>query len=100
MIDCTNGKLSECIKHARLTKDSSIIKCLKRLRNVDRKQGSETKIYPDWAPLSLYFERVYADSSKTNGGIIYHGSHDGYGSGSVPTFSVCLSKTSGWSIHT
>lgn len=100
MIDCTNGRLAECIKHAKNTKDPSLIHCLKRLRNVDRKQGSETKIYHDWAPYSLYFERVYKDSSKINGGIIYHGSHDGYGSGSAPTFSVCLSGSKGWSIHT
>ncbi len=35
-----------------------------------------------------------------NGGLIYHGPHDGGGNGGAPTFSVCLTPTSGWSIHT
>ena len=35
-----------------------------------------------------------------NGGLIYHGKHDGFGSGNAPTFSVCLTPTNGWSVHT
>jgi hypothetical protein len=30
-----------------------------------------------------------------NGGCIFHGPHDGFGSGSAPTFSVCLNHTLG-----
>lgn len=32
-------------------------------------------------------------------GLIYHGPHDGYGSGSAPTFAVTIDATQGWSIH-
>ena len=100
MKDQSNGKLKECITFARQIKDPSIIHCLKRLKRVDANVGSETTIYPDWAPHSLYFVRKYKDGSKTDGGIIYHGSHDGYGSGAAPTFSVSITGSQGWSTHT
>lgn len=32
-------------------------------------------------------------------GLLYHDSHDDYGSGSAPTFAVTLEATQGWSIH-
>jgi hypothetical protein len=35
-----------------------------------------------------------------SGGLIFHGKHDGFGSGSAPTFAVTLEPTSGWAIHT
>ena len=35
-----------------------------------------------------------------SGGLIFHGSHDGFGSGSAPTFAVTLERCDGWSIHT
>jgi hypothetical protein len=35
-----------------------------------------------------------------NGGLIYHGTHDGGGDGGAPTFSVNLSPVNGWSVHT
>jgi len=35
-----------------------------------------------------------------NGGCIYHGPHDGWGSGAAPTFAVTLTRDHGWSIHT
>jgi hypothetical protein len=35
-----------------------------------------------------------------NGGLIYHGRHDGGGDGGAPTFSVNLTPQYGWSIHT
>jgi hypothetical protein len=34
------------------------------------------------------------------GGVIFHGSHDRGGDGGSPTFSVSLTPTMGWSIHT
>lgn len=63
-------------------------------------------LYHDFAPFSFSFviERKAADSdtyeSWFNGGLIYHGRHDGYGSGSAPTFSVSLTPSTGWQIHT
>jgi len=38
--------------------------------------------------------------SGIHGGLIYHGPHDGFGDGGSPSFSVSLSKSQGWSIHT
>lgn len=35
-----------------------------------------------------------------NGGLIFHGNHDGFGNGSAPSFAVTLNPTNGWSIHT
>lgn len=62
-------------------------------------------LYTDFAPLSFGFTmqlRQEDGSYKNwfNGGCIFHGQVDGFGSGSAPTFSVCLNPTDGWSIHT
>lgn len=54
------------------------------------------KLYMDFAPLSFYWN---GDGGWV-GGLIFHGSHDGFGSGGAPTFSCCLSATDGWSVHT
>jgi len=35
-----------------------------------------------------------------NGGLIFHGPHDGHGSGAAPALSCCLTPTDGWEIHT
>jgi len=35
-----------------------------------------------------------------HGGLLYHGPHDGFGSGSAPVFAVTLEPCDGWSIHT
>ena len=42
----------------------------------------------------------YGYKFRMNGGLIYHGAHDGGGDGGAPTFSVNLSPVNGWSIHT
>ena len=45
-------------------------------------------------------QRTVERGREMNGGVIFHGTHDGGGNGGAPTFSVCLSPTDGWSIHT
>jgi hypothetical protein len=35
-----------------------------------------------------------------NGGLIFHGAHDRGGDGGAPTYSVNLSPTDGWAVHT
>lgn len=40
------------------------------------------------------------DKHRIAGGLIYHGPEDGFGSGSGPSFAVCLEPTHGWEIHT
>lgn len=63
------------------------------------------RLMPDAAPYSFYFvieRKNQHDEWATlfNGGLVYHGSHDGNGNGSGPTFAVTLTPTVGWSIHT
>lgn len=62
------------------------------------------RVMSDFAPLSFYFIReVVFDGAwerDYNGGIIFHGSHDGGGDGGAPTFSVNLSPVDGWATHT
>lgn len=56
------------------------------------------ELYKDFAPYSFSFV-VFRNGVRTfNGGLIYHG-FDG-GSGGAPSFSVTLTETDGWSIHT
>lgn len=98
--DCTNGYLSEAFDHAEKINDMSIYRCLDRLAEADINCKSQTKIYPDFAPHSFAFARIKDGKCITNGGIIFHGKHDGHGSGSAPTFSVSITKETGWSIHT
>jgi len=64
----------------------------------------------DFAPYSFSFTMYKKARCKDvldepwkywfNGGMILHGAHDGHGSGQAPTFSTCLTPTTGWSIHT
>ncbi len=60
----------------------------------------------DFSPHSFtfYVEVQYEGEEEWkfqfNGGLIFHGSHDGGGNGSAPTFSVNMSPQDGWSIHT
>lgn len=42
----------------------------------------------------------YKGVRPVNGGIIYHGARDGFGSGNGPTFSVTIDKAEGYLIHT
>lgn len=68
---------------------------------------TKCRLYKDnWDDMSFDF-KMYVKNEKTgeyeywfNGGLVFHGKHDGFGSGSAPTFSVCLTATDGWSIHT
>ncbi len=67
----------------------------------------------DYSRCSLYDDRTPGGFSFTieclkkgeyvywmNGGLLYHGPHDGWGSGAGPTFAVTVTPTTGWSVHT
>lgn len=59
----------------------------------------------DFAPYSfslLWYLRAKDGSWEfcMEGGMIYHGPHDGHGSGATPALAVTLQPTDGWSIHT
>jgi hypothetical protein len=65
---------------------------------------SRVVVYPDWAPRSFGFTvqtrgRDGEWNASLVGGVIFHGA-DGGGNGGAPTFSVSLTPTDGWSIHT
>jgi hypothetical protein len=62
-------------------------------------------LYPDGAPYSFGFviELRQSDGNYRtwfNGGLLFHGPHDGGGNGGAPTYAVCLKPTVGWTIHT
>ncbi len=65
--------------------------------------GHQVELYPD-SPYGFGFliQRGSEGNWRTifNGGLLYHGQHDGFGSGMGPTFAVTLGATDGWSIHT
>ena len=63
--------------------------------------GWTVELYTDFAPYSFFWTE-FSPTSKRGliGGLIYHGSHDGGGNGSAPTFSVSLEPCQGWAIHT
>ena len=72
-----------------------------------REEGLETRcqLFKDFAHWSFEFVmEMRQDGGEWqrwfNGGLIFHGDHDGGGNGGAPTFAVCLSPTDGWSIHT
>ena len=64
-------------------------------RNHLDRGGEKGSLLPDFAPYSFTFTAF-----GFFGGVIYHGSHDGFGSGKSPTLSVCVTPTDGWSVHT
>jgi len=110
IIDQTNGKLDEIKSFAATHPNGkSLTQCFEHLGRIVKNTFTDCAIwvFPDFAPMSLYFALVEATEApyereqiKMNGGIIYHGSHDGFGSGSAPTFSVNIEPTDGWSLHT
>jgi len=73
----------------------------------DEENSGRTRctLYSDSSPLSFlfYWERRTEEGVYTpcmNGGLIFHGSHDGGGDGGAPTFCVSLAPVDGWSVHT
>lgn len=101
MIDLTDGTLATELVKATLEENYSLAECLSRFLQIEENYpGTVHKIATDFAPRSFGFTRYVNDNPTTSGGIIYHGKHDGYGSGGAPTFSVSMTPTTGWSIHT
>jgi len=62
----------------------------------------EIQLYSDFAPMSFFWVQQHTLTQQRGmiGGLIYHGQLDNFGDGRGPTFSVCLTPISGWSIHT
>lgn len=103
MKDLTEGKLDLELEYAKSIGNDTLQKCIDKLKENDWHFDAETSISNDFAPRSFYFQRINKyDKQLVNGGIIFHGPHDGYGSGSAPSFSVSIddSKEIRWQIHT
>ena len=77
--------------------DNSLYDCMMSLRRWQQ----PIVIGCDFDEMSFTFHENRSDGYyPTNGGIIYHGPRDGYGSGQTPTFSVTIDKAEGYRIHT
>jgi len=112
LIDKTNGYLGIVKEFAKkIGKEDNLQENLDYLNGYANDDSPECKhktqcfLFKDFAPYS--FEFVMQAKNKNgefqrwfNGGLIFHGIHDGFGSGALPTLSVCLNPTDGWSIHT
>jgi len=81
----------------------------KNLRFLDGYGGpskvTRATLYGDHAPYSFGFLIEIRGPDERyrpwiEGGLIFHGPHDGHGSGSGPAYAVTLEATTGWSIHT
>ena len=102
-------RLHKAFKYAR---EIGMIDQLKdQLRNLDTYAEHDERgrtrcvLWDDFAPHSFFFEMSVKDREGEfrhwfNGGLIFHGSHDGGGNGGAPTFSVNLTPQSGWRMHT
>lgn len=69
------------------------------LEGVCRNRGGQVVLAHDFAPLSFFFY-FEGGNTRMNGGVIFHGQHDGGGDGGAPTFSVNVTEADSWEIHT
>ena len=100
IIDNTNDRLNEIKSYAiKNNLLDSFNRAFSRLETHSDK-GYIVTLYSDFAPLSMEFSITDNGKHILSGGFIFHGPHDGFGSGRAPTFSVSLSKETGWSVHT
>lgn len=103
MKDLTDGILLKELEYARSIGNDTLLRCIERLKQADCNYEAESSVFNDFAPHSFEFVRKDSEGRYiSNGGIIFHGPHDGYGSGSFPSFSVSIddSKETRWQIHT
>ena len=100
------GQFNETVKFAKATgRFENFIEHINYLHNYAGKENTRCILRTDFAPYSFNFtmQRKQPDGSYKywfEGGLIYHGPHDGYGSGQNPTLSVCVNPTDDWAIHT
>ena len=109
IVDNTDGYLDEVKASApaqEIKGNMSLAEMLAYLDTYASHRDTRCQLYKDFAPLSFAFMMQVRKSPEGefenwfNGGLIFHGTHDGGGNGGAPTFSVCLNPTDGWSVHT
>lgn len=75
-------------------------------KNDDGSDKTRVRLFKDFAPYSFGFVIESKDdkgewSTWFHGGLLFHGPHDGNGSGAAPTLAVCLTPVEqGWAVHT
>ena len=86
-----------CMEFTQKKGDNSLQECFDNLS----KWGNPITIFTDWDEMSFQFAEHLPNGVRgICGGIIYHGSRDGFGAGIAPTFSVTLDRAEGYRIHT
>lgn len=108
--ESAEGRLKECIEYVNAQRpelaENLKFQFHRHSYYFEQHPEIEMRVMTDFAPLSFYFEMRYFNrrSQKIerdyNGGIIFHGNHDGGGNGGPPTYSVNLTPGDGWSTHT
>ncbi len=101
--DAATTKLQECRDFLKSVENTGVRgqlketleRSLQQVANLARNFNDKGLLSGDFAPLSFGFS-----AGSLVGGIIFHGPHDGFGSGGAPTFSVSLDNNPGWQIHT
>jgi hypothetical protein len=68
-------------------------------------RATRCTLFPDAAPFSFTFLMEIRGPDERwrpwfEGGLIYHGEHDGGGCGCGPAFAVTMEPTHGWVVHT
>ncbi len=98
------ARLLECIQFINTKRPDLEGNFRRQFQNWGTRPGTRLVVYKDFCPLSFYFvEEVMVKGEwkrDYNGGIIFHGDHDGGGNGGAPTFSVNLTPVDGWATHT
>lgn len=99
--DKTEGQLFKRIEDDIAKGDDSLLNSVMRRVEAAENYKGPVIIMEDIKDYSFYFVHYNKDVEFVmNGGIVFHGSHDGGGNGSAPTFSVNITPQNGWSTHT
>jgi hypothetical protein len=101
-IDNENKELVDRIQAAMLHPLADTFhSCIDTLVRLARNVKGKARLWTDFSPLGFTFVIVKSDGSCwINGGLLFHGPHDGYGSGSAPTYAVSVGGAQGFQIHT
>lgn len=85
--------LEDDAERQRLTE--SLRNGISRIAAIQGDGPGQAELFGDGAPLSFTWR-----AGGLFGGLLFHGPHDGFGSGGAPTFAVTLTPSHGWQIHT
>lgn len=102
MSERATERFEKCKKFTESKGDKSLERCLDVLRS----WTNPVSIGCDFDEMSFSFQEELPQELRdkgyrgVNGGILYHGPRDSFGSGDGPVFAVTIGRTEGYSIHT